>query len=217
MKIPSTELEKLSPVERDEFLKWDDFMHREVKFNLPGSEIHASEHCERVLLYAIILGYAIFGDDKEALEILAQAAVFHDTRRQDDYLDTGHGARAAVYYEKFCKEHPEVKFHPETMYLMRYHDLDDKKGVEAIVKEFGAEAPKVVKLYQIFKDSDALDRWRLGSRGLDPRFLRTEQSKAMIDYARRIVKETIPAEVLKAVEDEVNAIIEKHKQEKSHE
>lgn len=41
---------------------------------------------------------------------------------------------------------------------MRYHDLDDSKGVEAIRKAFGKDADRVVRLYEIFKDADALDR-----------------------------------------------------------
>lgn len=211
MNIPQSELQKLSPVVRDLFLQWDDFMYRQVKFNMPGSEIHASGHCERVLLYALIIGEKIFGDNHTDLEILAQAAVFHDTRRQDDYLDTGHGARAAVYYQQFCKEHPEIVFHPETVYLMRYHDLDDRKGVAAIRREFGEDSDRVIILYEIFKDADALDRWRLGHRGLDPKFLRTLPAREMTDYSRRIVSETIPAEQLEKTEREVERIIRLHK------
>ena len=51
-----------------------------------------------------------------------------------------------------------MTYHPETVYLMRYHDLDDSKCVEAIRKAFGKDADRVVRLYEIFKDADALDR-----------------------------------------------------------
>ena len=50
---------------------------------------------------------------------------------------------------------------------MRYHDLDDKVGIEAIRKAFPENHERVEKLYAIFKDADALDRWRLGRWGLD--------------------------------------------------
>lgn len=210
MNVPESELRKLSPVVRKLFLQWDDFMWQRVKFNMPESEIHAVGHCERVLLYALTLGEKIFGDDSDALEILAHAAVFHDTRRQDDYLDTGHGARAAVYYEQFCKEHPDITFHPESVYLMRYHDLDDSKGVEAIRKVFGEDSARVITLYDIFKDADALDRWRLGSKGLDPKFLRTSPAKDLTEYSRRIVYETIPADRLEKTEREVEEIIQRN-------
>jgi hypothetical protein len=36
------------------------------------------------------------------LDALAAAAVFHDSRRKNPYLDTGHGDRAAHYYADFC-------------------------------------------------------------------------------------------------------------------
>lgn len=189
---------------------WDDYMHRRVRFNMPDSKIHASAHCERVLLYALILGEDIFGEDSEALEILAHASIFHDTRRQDEYLDTGHGARAAVYYEQFCNENSDIQFHPETRFLMRYHDLDDAIGKEAIKKHFGEKADRVLKLYAIFKDADALDRWRLGSRGLDPKYLRTEKARNMTDYSQRIVKETMSAGWLDKIEQAVIKIMSRH-------
>lgn len=173
-------------------MKWADFMYDSVSFNMPESEIHAAAHCERVLLYALIVGEEIFGDDVDSLEILAHASVFHDTRREDEYLDTGHGARAAVYYERFCRDNEGISFHPEAVYLMRYHDLDDSLGKEAICERFPEDSGRVLKLYAVFKDADALDRWRLGRHGLDPRFLRTDKARSLVDYSRRIVQETMP-------------------------
>lgn len=208
MNIPEIEIQNLPPVVKETFLQWDTYMFKMVEFSMPGSEIHTFNHCERVLLFALIIGEKTCGEDKEALEILAHAAVFHDTRRQDDYLDTGHGARAAVYYEQFCNDNSGITFHPESVYLMRFHDLDDPKGVEAIRNRFGKDSERVLKLYEIFKDSDALDRWRLGKRGLDPQFLRTSAAKNMTEYSRRIVKETVPAEQLKKIEKEVERIIQ---------
>lgn len=200
MNILKTELEKLSPAVREKFLQWDNYMDRRVKFNMPDSLIHASAHCERVLLYALIMGEDIFGDDSDTPDILAHASIFHDTRREDEYLDTGHGARAAVYYEQFCRDNTDITFHPEAVYLMRYHDLDDKVGKEAIRKHFGADADRVLKLYAIFKDADALDRWRLGRHGLDPKFLRTQKSRTMTEFSRRIVRETMPPELLALID-----------------
>jgi len=207
MNIPQSEIQKLPPIVRKFFWQWDSFLLQRVKFNRPESEVHAFGHCERVLLFALLIGEKIFGADENALEILAQAAVFHDSRRQDDYLDIGHGARAAVYYEDFCKKNPDVTYHPEVVYLMRYHDLDDKHGFEAIREKFGEDFWRVIVLYKIFKDADALDRWRLGGNGLDTQFLRTSFAKEMTDYSRRIVQATIPAQALKQTEEEVERVI----------
>lgn len=204
MIVPEKEIKHLSPLWQQLFRHWAQYMHEQVRFNMPGSEIHAMPHCERVLLYALLIGESLFGDDEDALTILAHASIFHDTRREDDYLDTGHGARAAVYYEDFCRHHQDISFHPEAVYLMRYHDLDDKVGREAIMRDFPEKAERVLKLYAIFKDADALDRWRLGNRGLDARYLRTDKAKSMVEYARTVVAETTPKELLDRIEEQVN-------------
>lgn len=204
MNIPQETIDRLPADVKADFLKWDRFMYDRVKFNMPQSLIHAMGHCERVLLYALIMGHEIFGNDPAALSALAHASVFHDTRRLDDYLDTGHGARAAVYYEEFCRQNHDIDFYPEVVYMMRYHDLDDAVGRKAITKEFGDKAPRALRLYEIFKDADALDRWRLGRHGLDPRYLRTPQSRRLTDYARQLVIATMPPSLLSLIESEVD-------------
>lgn len=76
--------------------------------------------------------------------------------------------------------------------MMRYHDIDDMRGKVGMKRDFHGSLPRMFKLYDIFKDVDALDRWRLGNGGLDPRYLRTEQAKNIVEYSHRIVNETIP-------------------------
>lgn len=201
--MPQSEIDMLRPLVRREFLKWNDFLHNCVIFNMPDSEIHATGHCERVLLYALVLGERI-SVDCDSLVALAHAAVFHDTRRLDDYLDTGHGARAAVYYADYCRRNPGMKFYPEAAVLMRYHDLDDFIGRKAIEKEFGGDAQRVLTLFEIFKDADALDRRRLGRYGLDTRYLRTREARGLVDYAVRLVEATVDPGLLARIEEEVN-------------
>lgn len=210
MKVPKQEIDKLPPIVKREFLRWRDFMYDKVKFNMPDSEIHAAEHCERVLLYALIIGEKIFGDNDRILTALAHASIFHDTRRQDDYLDTGHGARAAIYYRQFCNDNEGIEYMPEAALMMKYHDIEDMRGKVGIKMEYNGSLPTMLKLYDIFKDADALDRWRLGSRGFDTRYLRTEPAKNMIKYSKRIVEETMDPELLKFITEEVERIIAKN-------
>ena len=184
----------------ESFQKWRDVLYRDVDFGMPDSRLHSYAHTERVLLHALAVGYEVFGENPENLEILAHASLFHDTRRQDEYLDTGHGARGAVAYKKFCESHPWCKYHPESAYLMRYHDLDDKIGIENIRKDFNDNSDHVVKLYSVFKDADALDRWRLGSLGLDPKFLRTDSAKSKVNFARALVRATMPSDFLEEID-----------------
>jgi len=207
--ITDADLNELSPYTRNLFLKWRRYMYECVEFNMPDSKIHAWNHCERVLLFALRLGEKIFGDDEYSLEPLAHAAIFHDTRREDDYLDTGHGARAAVYYTNFCKQHSDIIHHDITSYLMRYHDLDDELGIQNIRENFCKNKKTALTQYAIFKDADALDRYRLGSFGLNPKFLRTNEAHSMTDYAENLVKRTVMPELLADIDAKVRRVLGK--------
>lgn len=191
------------------FEYWDAFFDGKVRFNRPFSKIHGPGHCRRVLLHALAVGEAELGHNIEALEILAQASVFHDTRRLNEGPDTGHGARAAAYYREYCAAHPEVTFHPETVLLIRYHDLNDRKGIEAIRKQFGNDSPEVERMYAIFKDADALDRHRLGPYGLDPLYLRTPAARGRVDFAKQLVDETVDRHAYRDICRHVAKIMER--------
>lgn len=204
MVIPECVIEKCPPIVKVLYRKWVQYMYDRIQFNRPDSPIHAMEHCERVLLFALLIGEQIYGNDPESLTSLAHASIFHDTRRLDDYLDTGHGARASVYYMKFTCNNDDIDYYPEAEYMMRYHDLNDAIGVKSIAKRFGDGSDRVGMLYAIFKDADALDRWRLGRHGLDPRYLRTEPAKSLVDYACQLVSVTVPSDWLKKIEAEVD-------------
>lgn len=191
---------------------YGNYMYDRIKFNHPESMVHGHKHCERVLYFAMRLGDGIMGEnDKDALTALAHAAIFHDSRRENDYGDVGHGARGADYYKEFCKMNPDIRYYPEAALMMRFHDLNDNLGLAAIDKEFPLEKERMNKLYAIFKDADALDRWRLGNRGLDTRFLRTDEAKRIVDEAHRLVRDTEDPEWLKSMEKKVNEILDRNK------
>ena len=171
---------------QERFHSWVTFMEREVEFWLKDSEIHTKQHCSRVLYYALKIAEAR-GLSEEAKECLAKASVFHDSRRQDDWLDVGHGQRAADYYKEYCEEQG-VSFDQKVYGIMAYHDRNDELGI-AYFEENGLEDGK--ELYAIFKDSDALDRMRIAWNGLDVRYLRTEQAKGMVAFAKEIIEEAL--------------------------
>lgn len=199
----------LSAEVRDVFGKWNEVMYGMLDFNRQESVIHAHAHCSRVLLHGLRITSEALPGDADALEAVACAAIFHDTRRYDEYLDTGHGARAAVYYGQFCEAHREfMKFREEAQLMMRYHDLDDSRGLMAVeALPDGCDRERAGLLYKIFKDADALDRWRLGPHGLDERYLRTPQARSMVGYARELVMATMDAEVLREVSRQVKEAI----------
>ena len=125
------------------------------------------------------------GAGDAVLETLGAAAAFHDTRRLDDGLDTGHGTRAAAYYRAFC-ERNDTPADELACAVMAWHDRDDTEGEAAIEPRFGAPG---IEAYRTFKDADGLDRFRFGPTALDERFLRTPEAKLLIPAARTLAEE----------------------------
>lgn len=206
--IPNDILSTVHPKARDLYLRWASFMNENVTFSLADSLVHTQGHCGRVLLYAMMMAVEM-GLSDEDTEALAHASIFHDTRRLDDYLDTGHGARAAVNYTRFCARHDDISFNPLAVPLMQLHDIDDRVGHRVIEHRWGAEAERVKRLYAVFKDADALDRFRLGRYGLDPAYLRTPSSRQLVDFARTTVQATLDRDFLAEMEFLVDQAIKK--------
>lgn len=160
------------------------FMEEEIEFWLPDSEWHTKSHSARVLILALVIGHQKGLSDKE-MNSLAMAAVFHDSRRLDDGIDQGHGSRAAEYYKDFCLQH-ELPYDAVTYYITYYHDQDDSRGFTEIAKSPYLNE-RAILLYQIFKDADALDRFRLGPDALDENMLRTEEAHKFIEFAQYLL------------------------------
>ena len=191
MIIPRYIINDLPAQVRIPLLYWTEYMENNLSFNLADSEIHTKGHSERVLLYALLIGGKMAENTKTDLCALAHAAIFHDTRRLDDGLDTGHGARAASYYMKYCEINKDITFMDIASQIMKYHDRDDETGFKAIVLSSPDEVGQAIRLYRIFKDADALDRFRLAPDGLDVRFLRNQEAVQLVDFARDLVRQTI--------------------------
>lgn len=184
--------EYLSEDIRSSILMWEDFMNRRVAFSEFGSEIHTKKHCGRVLLFAELIADKM-GLDEEMRDALAMASIFHDSRRKADGPDVGHGGRAAAYYKEFCEQGIgmlPLPFDQRTFFAMTYHDRNDDFGAEEISKFYDNEEERAnaLLIYDIFKDSDALDRFRLGlADGLDTNYLRTEVAREMVPFAKETV------------------------------
>lgn len=169
----------------DRYRRWNDFMCQNLTFNFAESQIHTTAHCARVLFHALLLGEARELADDE-LEALAAASVFHDTRRLDDHRDVGHGARAAQYYQEYCSAHA-LKLDPRTVQMMAFHDQPDEDGYAFIEADPALRDHHGRLLYQIFKDSDGLDRLRIGSWALDTKQLRSELSLSLLPFAQELI------------------------------
>lgn len=170
---------------KESYEHWHKYMEENIDFWLPNSEMHTKAHCSRVLLLALLIGHQKGLSDVE-MKALSMAAIFHDSRRLDDGIDKGHGGRAADYYKDYCETH-DLPYDAGTYYITFYHDQDDALGLSEIAKSPQLDERGVL-LYQIFKDADALDRFRLGPDGLDVNFLRTEEARRLVDFAKDLLR-----------------------------
>lgn len=166
--------QKVAPI----FGPWKRVLDEDVAFSLGDSPWHTVDHSTRMMAYALMIGSELRLDES-ALNALGAAAAYHDSRRQDDWLDVGHGARAAEYYKQEC-ESGKLSFDERAYLAMAYHDQDDEIGIARIEE---AELPDGVSIYQAFKDADGLDRLRFGSDALDVSMLRTDAARSLVPLA----------------------------------
>ena len=178
----STILSEDDPL-RVRFERWRRFLERELTFSHTESVCHTTEHVERVLLFALLLGREL-EVSSEDLDALALCSVFHDTRRHDDDLDVGHGDRAAAYYREYAAAH-NLNLDERVARIVARHDRQDRISEEKF-REEGAD-DETLLLYRIFKDADAIDRYRFGPKALNERYLRTSAARNLLPVLRPFV------------------------------
>lgn len=165
------------------YRKWASFIDSVLDINFQVSKFHNRSHMKRVLSNSLIIGdyYDLGHRDMERLAI---ASSFHDSRRKNDGIDLGHGKRGADHYKEFSLK--EGWEYDDVIYwTITYHDRNDQKG-EEFFQQMENDHTGSHLIYQIFKDSDGLDRQRLGRKALNPDFLRTDKALEMIDFAYHV-------------------------------
>jgi len=123
------------------------------------------------------------------------AAYIHDMSRLHDGYCTIHGERASI------NKLPEFK----ELFQSIDVNLADLEEIKTAVcsHSLGEELPVNNPFYKttaLLKDADALDRIRLGRDNLDPHYLRFEQTKKMIPFARELFYSTENLKVRSFVE-----------------
>jgi HD superfamily phosphodiesterase len=134
---------------------------------LKGND-HSLIHAAKVCLFAALLGKKLDIPEDQLLHILA-ASVFHDTGRTNNGNDPKHGFMAV---KKLI--YSSIQLSKETIEIIGCHCLSDRTYKESSIE----------KLISVFKDADALDRTRTGD--LDEKYLRFEESKELIQFAKEV-------------------------------
>lgn len=158
---------------------------------------HGSKHILRVLLLSLIYYYNSKDTLSEADKgILVYFSLLHDIGRTNDDKDDRHGALSVEYIKKRNLRVGSLsltkKEYQISHLIIQYHCLDDDMGIQVIQALNNCtkkEKEHVVRLYQICKDMDALDRVRFN--GLNYQKLRTSYSRQLPLIVGELLKEDI--------------------------
>ena len=182
--------DKLSLEQQEYFINKIKNMKRDKLYKSP---IHGKYHSEKVCLFAYLLG-CMKGLNDVDLEIITDAAMYHDFKRKNDSEDALHGMVSASNISDVLPL--EGVYANSVNYsilkaIIDYHSQPDHR----IKTNFwfyeipDEEYERYEKLAKILKDADALDRKRFSEKcnaALDPKYLRFEESGAMISLAEEI-------------------------------
>lgn len=160
---------------------------------LYDSPIHGLYHSEKVALFALILGNELNCTERE-LDILIDAAIYHDFKREDDRENPLHGYSSAYYLEEVVEK---GKYNDDEIAMikamMEYHCVNsEEKNFEMAL--LNHEVPEhcydeCFKLANILKDADMLDRERFAKESiaaLKPEYLHFKESHDLIKFSEKI-------------------------------
>lgn len=175
------------------------------------SHMHGLGHIERTMLQGAFCAMAE-GLDETDTQLLLECCSYHDVGRINDWVDDLHGHRSASRLGELTGRTGE-----ELLLLQGAVDAHSRrdKELEAIIDGYAAaDRSRAIMLAQLLKDSDGLDRVRLGD--LDPKYLRRDASRLRTDlakevfgrYQRHIGREARP----RFTEEEIAAFRERNEQ-----
>ena len=159
---------------------------------LYSSLFHGLHHSEKVLLFAYILGLN-YNLSETDMQILTDAAIYHDIGRFDETEDAFHGLNSARKIEKVVDS--EIYFNKQNLAILKAicdgHSRNDK-CIDMVADDYEITEENLKRyqlLYKILKDADALDRTRFmktSTAALNEKFLRLQFSKQLIELANTI-------------------------------
>ncbi len=148
--------------------------------------IHGRGHARRVWLHCMELAEDL-GINGPELEALHLAALWHDIGRTNDAADYYHGAKSAgrvVGMGLHRGVEPPVR--DMALFAVTHHSGSEEHAGYAL--NGMRDSQRVERVFKVLKDADALDRVRLGPYGLDPSFLRFEQSYDRVERAWELLQ-----------------------------
>ena len=160
----------------------DDFALQNAMFARPvHAPIHGIGHIYRTMIGCALLG-ELLQKPREGLLAFCGAFV-HDLARENDGVDSEHGANAALkYFDKFNNIWDKYQLTTQEREVV-------KQAVEQhSTREWMRCGDVGYDVMAILKDADALDRCRIGD--LDPQWLRYRDSRFLIRPIEAICDKT---------------------------
>lgn len=147
------------------------------------SEVHGVNHTYRVMCIIVYLGKML--NLIRETKIALCAAFVHDMSRQHDGYCTEHGLWAANNkLPDFVGLFKELGLTEEDIEIIRLAIAN-----HSVVEEL-SPSDKAYKVTALLKDADALDRIRIGEENLNIDFLRFNESKLLVDFAKELYYKT---------------------------
>lgn len=160
--------------------------------HLYNSYLHGFMHNERVVFFGYLI--SIFKHlNEEDFEIVMDACKYHDIGRHNDNVDDIHGLIAANKVENIVGK-KDIYSKGENLNLLKcaidFHSAIDE-SIEVILDNHGInDKQRAVKICNILKDADALDRVRItmgkNTSSLDVKYLREKESIFLIKIAHQL-------------------------------
>lgn len=147
------------------------------------SRLHGINHTYRVMCHVLVLGKM---EQLERPKMLAFCAAFiHDLSRRHDGICLKHGPRAAseklpLYEERFLRAGILTEEIPGIARAVAAHSQKNEVPLD----------DPWYKVCVLLKDADALDRLRLGSYRLDPRYFRLPLAAGLTGFAQSLLDAT---------------------------
>lgn len=142
------------------------------------SEIHGMTHIERVCFLGLLLTNKLNLSDEDS-RLVITACAYHDIGRQSEFIDAGHGKRAAEKVEKY------VNYRNDDLRILKAsieaHSESDHMMERILSKYKISDMTRAVLVSKVLKDADGLDRVRISD--LEPGRLRFKESLGLIDFA----------------------------------
>lgn len=181
---------KLNDEQKAKFLNAMRTMNRGMLFSSP---IHGEYHSEKVTLFCILLGVKLGCTDRE-LDILLDAGMYHDFKREGDSEDCFHGLASARFVERvILRGKYSVSELNILKSIMDYHSADIRiHDYSSIAENHDVDTDKIERarlLANILRDADALDRCRFSKDStayLKPQYLNYKESLDFIKLSEEI-------------------------------